>query len=64
VALGVVRRALGQSGAHRQDRLGAVQRLDLGLLVDAQHDGALGRVQIEPDDIADLRHELRVPRLA
>ena len=36
------------------------QRLDLGLLVDAEHDRALGRVEIEPDDIADLVDELRV----
>ena len=61
MALVVVGGALGQPGLHRQDRLGAVQRLDLRLLVDAQHDGPLGRVQIQADDVADLGDELRVP---
>ena len=60
VALVVVRRALGQARPHRQDRRRAVQRLDLGLLVHAQHDGALGRVQVEADDVSDLGHELRI----
>ena len=62
-----MRLALGDAGAHRQDRGGAVQRLDLGLLIDAQHDGALGRVEIQADDVADLVDEQRVlgqlPRL-
>ena len=43
VALVVVRGALEDPGQHRQDRRGAVERLDLGLLIDAEHDGALGR---------------------
>ena len=66
-ALVVVGRALGHAREHRQDRRGAIQRLDLGLLVDAEHDRALGRVEIQPDDVADLLDELRVlgelPRL-
>ncbi len=61
-ALVVVGGALGHAGEHRQDRRGAVERLDLGLLVHAEHDGALGRVEIEPDDVADLLDEQRVPR--
>ena len=61
VALVVVGGALGEPGQHRQDRRGAIQRLDLGLLIDAEHDGALGRVEIEPDDVADLGDELRIP---
>jgi hypothetical protein len=32
----------------------------LGLLVDAEHDGALGRVEIEPDDVVDLLDEQRI----
>jgi hypothetical protein len=32
----------------------------LGFLIDAEHDRALGRVEVEPDDIADLLDELRV----
>jgi hypothetical protein len=44
----------------RPDRLGAFQRLDLGLLVHAQHDRVLGRVQVQPDHVADLGRKLRV----
>jgi hypothetical protein len=53
-------RALGHAREHWQDRRSAVQRLDLGLLVDAQHDRALGWVQVQPDDVSDLGDELRV----
>ena len=60
VALVVVRGALGDPGQHRQDRRRAVEGLDLGLLVDAEHDRALGRVEIEPDDVVDLVDEQRV----
>ena len=60
VALVVVGGALGRPGPHRQDRLGAIERLDLALLIDAQHDGALGRVEVQTDDVADLLHELRI----
>ena len=41
VALVVVGGLLGQPGPDGQDRLGAVERLDLGLLVDAEHDRVL-----------------------
>lgn len=34
----------------------------MGLLVHAQHDGALGRVQVGADDVLDLVHEQRVRR--
>jgi hypothetical protein len=41
--------AFGRTGQHRQDRCGAIERLDLALLIDAQHDRALGREQpVEP----------------
>jgi hypothetical protein len=56
----IVRGAFGGAGQHRQDRRGAVQRLDLRFLVDRQHDGALGRVQVQADDVVDLLDELRV----
>ena len=39
---------------HRQQRLGAVERLDLGLFIHAEHQGAVGRVEVEPDNVADL----------
>jgi hypothetical protein len=61
VALVVVGGALGDAGTHRQDRGGAIQRLDLRLFIDAQDDGPLGRVQIKADDVADFRHEQLVP---
>src|ERR1700756_3000539 len=46
--------------AHRQYRLAAVERLDLGLLVHTQHDGMRGRGDIEPDDVAYLGDEVRI----
>ena len=54
--------ALGPAGAHRQQRLGAVERLDLRLLVPAEHQRALGRAHVEPDDVAHLLDEERVRR--
>jgi hypothetical protein len=62
VPLVVVGAFLGQPEVDRQQRLGAVHRMDLGLLVDRQHDRAAGRVQIQADDVGDLRRERRVPR--
>ena len=62
VPLVVMGAALRLAGPHGQERLGAVQRLDLALLVDAQHHGAIGRIEIEPDDVAHLLHEQRVGR--
>ena len=53
VALVVVRGALGGAGQQRQDRRGAVQCLDLALLVHAEHDGAFGRVQVQPADVVE-----------
>jgi hypothetical protein len=42
----------------RQSRLSAVQRLNLALLVNAQHYRVLGRIQVEPDDIGKLPGKL------
>ena len=56
----VVGALLSLAGLHRQRLLGPVQRLDLGLLVDAEHDRVLRRVQIQPNHIGDLGHQLRV----
>ena len=47
---------------HRQDRLCTVEGLDLALLVDAEHQRALRRRQIEAYDVADLVHEVRIAR--
>jgi hypothetical protein len=51
---------LGQAGPHRQDRRGPVQGLDLRFLIDRQHHRLVGRVQVEPDDVADLGLQLGV----
>jgi len=42
---------------HGQNGLGAVQRLNLALLVDAQDHGVVGRMEIQPDDITDFFDE-------
>ena len=47
---------------HRQPRLGPVERLDLRLLIDRQHHGVLGRIDIEADDILNLGGKLRIVR--
>ena len=58
----VVRVAFDLPGPHRQERLRAIQRLDLRLLVDGQHQGAVRRIEIEPDDVAHLLDEQRIFR--
>ena len=40
--------------------LGAFQGLDLGLLVHAEDDRPLGRLQVQADDVVDLGRQLRV----
>ena len=42
--------------------LGAVERLDLALLVNRQHRGVGRRVDTEPDDIRQLGGEARIAR--
>jgi hypothetical protein len=54
--------ALGNPGHERQDRRRAVERLDLRLLIEAQNDPGVGRVEVEPYDVAHLVDELRVRR--
>ena len=55
-----MRGAFGPAGTERQDGLRTFQRLALALLIDAEHEGALGWLEIEPDDIAHLFHEERI----
>ena len=45
---------------HRPDGLGPIERLDLALLVGGEHQGSLGRMDIEPNDVADFLDELRI----
>jgi hypothetical protein len=58
----IVGHGAGPALLHRQARLGAVERLDLALLVDREHDRVRRRVEIESDDVAQLRGERRVRR--
>ena len=60
MALVVVGHRAGSAFLHRQAGLGAVERLDLRLFVDREDDGMAGRIDIKPDNIAQLVDELRV----
>jgi hypothetical protein len=46
--------------AQRQHRLSAIQRVDLGFLVNRQHQCVIRRVQIEPNHIDHLVGEMRI----
>ena len=62
VAFVVMRAALELARPHRQQRLCAVQRLDLALLVHAEHQGMIGWVHIQTHDVAHFLDQLRVGR--
>lgn len=51
---------LDLSGTHRQQRPRPIQRLNLRVLVHAQHQGFVRRIQVQPDDIPDLLDEERI----
>jgi hypothetical protein len=57
VPLVVVRVSCCSSLAQRQRQLRALERLDLRLLVDAQHDRVVWRVEVQADDILHLLRE-------
>jgi hypothetical protein len=50
------------AGAHRQQRLRAIQGLDLRFFVNAEHRRVRGRIQIQPDDVPHFVDEQRVVR--
>ena len=54
VPLVVVRPAFDLARLHRQQRLRAIERLNLRLLIDAEDRRMRGRIQIQPDDVPDL----------
>jgi len=56
----VVTSTLGHTRQQCEDRLGPVQGLNLGLLINAEHHGALGRIEVEANDVAHLVDEERV----
>ena len=60
VAFVVMSHARRQAWAQRQHRLSPIQGLDLRLLVHAQDQGALRRVQVQADDVGHLGLELGV----
>src|SRR3981081_1242698 len=62
IPIQVMRHRAGPAPFQRQAGLGAVERLDLALLVDREHDGMRRRIDIKPDDVAQLGDELRVGR--
>lgn len=45
---------------HWQSRLATVERLDLALLIDRQHDGVGWWIDIEPDDVVQFAGKARV----
>ena len=53
----IVSSALRLAGPHRQHGGRARQRLDLRLLVDAQHHGTMRRSQVQANDVPDLVDE-------
>jgi hypothetical protein len=62
MALVIMRHGAGAALLHGQSRLGAIEGLDLALLIDAQHQRLVGRVEIEPDDVLNFFRELRIVR--
>ena len=56
----IVGHGAGAAFLHRQPRLGAIQRLDLALFIDREHEGVVRRIDIEPDDVLELGCELRI----
>src|SRR3712207_1162953 len=58
----IVRHRAGPALLKRQPRLGAVERLDLALLVGRGHERALRRLAVEGDDVAHPLDEALVAR--
>ena len=48
----IVGPSLGLPRAHRQQRLRAIERLNLRFLIQAEHHRVFGRVHVQPDDVA------------
>jgi len=52
-----VRATFGYARHHRQDRLLAIECLDLALLIDAEDEGSVRRGKVKADNIAYLVDE-------
>jgi hypothetical protein len=57
-----MRHGAGAALLHGQAGLGAIERLDLALFVDAQHQRLVGRIEIEPDHVLHFGGEVLVAR--
>ena len=62
VPLVVMRPPLDLTRSHRQQRLRAVERLNLRLFVHAQDHGVVRRVHIQPDDVPHFVDQQRIVR--
>ena len=60
IALVIVRHGPTATLLQRETGLSAVEGLDLTFLVDAQDQGLVRRIQIEPDNVGELRQEVLV----
>ena len=60
MTLVIMGHSAGATLLHRQPRLGPVERLDLALLIDREHDRVRRRVDVKPDYIAPIGGKLRV----
>jgi hypothetical protein len=52
----------GAALLHGQAGMGAVERLDLALLIDAEHQRLVGRIELEPDHVLHLGGEVLIAR--
>jgi hypothetical protein len=62
VPLVIVRHGSATPFLQGQAGLGAVQSLNLAFLIHAEHNGLIGRVEIEADDVRQLFEKLRIAR--
>jgi hypothetical protein len=62
ISLVVVGHGAGTPLLHRQPWLGAIEGLDLALFVNAEDQGLVGRIEVEPDHILHLGGEVLVAR--
>src|SRR5690349_8610716 len=56
----VVGHGAAPTALKRQSRLSAIERLNLALLIDRQHDGVGRWIDIEADNVAQLGREMRI----
>jgi len=62
MALVIVSATLNLAGQRGKDRLAAAQRLHLTLLIHAQHQCMMRRVQVQADDVSHLVDQQRIVR--